>query len=94
MSPGPMQILIIIILVLIIFGAGRVPSIMENLAKGINSFKKGLKEEDSSENGNSAKPPMIENEGDNDLTVIEDRSEAKHKQSKASKDKEKSGAKD
>ncbi|MCB1591894.1 MAG: twin-arginine translocase TatA/TatE family subunit [Alphaproteobacteria bacterium] len=44
MAPGPIQILLIILLVLIIFGAGRVPHIMENLAKGINSFKKGLKE--------------------------------------------------
>ncbi len=42
MSPGPLQILLIILLVLLIFGAGRVPQIMENLAKGINSFKKGL----------------------------------------------------
>lgn len=47
MTPGPLQILLIILLVFLIFGAGRVPAIMENLAKGINSFKKGLKEEDS-----------------------------------------------
>ncbi len=46
MSPGPLQILIIILLVFILFGANRVPHIMENLAKGINSFKKGLKEGD------------------------------------------------
>ncbi|MCB1682757.1 MAG: twin-arginine translocase TatA/TatE family subunit [Alphaproteobacteria bacterium] len=46
MSPGPLQILIIILLVFVLFGANRVPTIMENLAKGINSFKKGLKEGD------------------------------------------------
>lgn len=47
MTPGPLQILLIILLVFLIFGAGRVPGIMENLAKGINSFKKGLKDEDA-----------------------------------------------
>lgn len=46
MTPGPLQILIIILLVVVIFGASRVPTIAENLAKGINSFKKGLKDED------------------------------------------------
>ena len=49
MTPGPLQILLIIVLVLLIFGAGRVPSIMENVAKGISSFKRGLKEDDSCE---------------------------------------------
>ena len=46
MMPGPTQILIIIVLLILLFGASRVPGIMENLAKGITSFKKGLKEED------------------------------------------------
>ena len=46
MAPGAFQILIIILLAMVLFGAGRIPTIMENLAKGINSFKKGLKEED------------------------------------------------
>lgn len=45
MTPGPLQILLIIVLVLLIFGAGRVPSIMENVARGISSFKKGLKDD-------------------------------------------------
>ncbi len=47
MSPGPLQIVLVILLVVLLFGAGRVPGIMENLAKGIRSFKKGLKDEDS-----------------------------------------------
>ena len=41
-----MHILVVVLLVLVLFGSGRVPAIMENLAKGINSFKKGLKDED------------------------------------------------
>ena len=48
MTPGPLQIILVILLILLIFGAGRVPGIMENLAKGMKSFKKGLKDEDLS----------------------------------------------
>jgi sec-independent protein translocase protein TatA len=46
MAPGPLQIILIILVIILVFGAGRVPGIMENLAKGITSFKKGLKAED------------------------------------------------
>lgn len=46
MAPGPFQIAIVVLLILVVFGASRVPAIAENLAKGIKSFKKGLKDED------------------------------------------------
>lgn len=46
MTPGPLQILLIIVLVLLIFGAGKLPRIMGDLAKGIKSFKGGLKDDD------------------------------------------------
>ncbi len=46
MTPGPWQILIIVVLIVLIFGAGRLPRIMEDVAKGIKSFKKGMKDED------------------------------------------------
>lgn len=46
MAPGPLQILIVVLLILVVFGASRLPFIAENLAKGIQSFKKGLKDDD------------------------------------------------
>ena len=46
MTPGPLQILIVLLLIALFFGASRIPGIAENFAKGINSFKKGLKDED------------------------------------------------
>ncbi len=46
MAPGLPQILIVVLLILLVFGASRLPGIAENLAKGIKSFKKGLKDED------------------------------------------------
>ena len=46
MAPGPLQILIVVLLILVVFGASRLPFIAENLAKGIKSFKTGLKDDD------------------------------------------------
>ena len=46
MAPSAIQILIIVLLVMVLFGTGRIPMIMENLAKGVKSFKKGLKDGD------------------------------------------------
>jgi len=45
MSPGPWQILIVVVLVLLLFGGrGKISSIMGDMGKGITSFKKGLKD--------------------------------------------------
>lgn len=57
MGPSLMHILVVVLLVLILFGSGRVPAIMENLAKGINSFKKGLKDEDDPKRLKDDTPP-------------------------------------
>ena len=46
MAPGPLQILIVVLLILVVFGASRLPFIAENLAKGIKSFKTGLKDDE------------------------------------------------
>ena len=61
MSPSIWQILIVVLLIIVFFGAGRLPRIMEDLAKGIKSFKKGMSEED----GNAPKTKEIENEKEN-----------------------------
>ena len=45
-------IIIIAILVVILFGKGKISSIMGDLAKGIKSFKKGMSDENTS-NDNS-----------------------------------------
>lgn len=45
MIPSPLHILLVIVLIIVLFGANRVPGIAENLAKGIKAFKKGLKDE-------------------------------------------------
>ena len=40
---GWAEILLIVVLVMILFGSAKIPSIMKNLADGINVFKKEMK---------------------------------------------------
>ena len=49
MSIGIWQIVLILAIVLILFGAGKIPRVMGDVAKGIKSFKSGMKEEESTE---------------------------------------------
>jgi sec-independent protein translocase protein TatA len=46
-------IIIIAILVVILFGKGKISSIMGDLAKGIKSFKKGMSDDNTSEKDSS-----------------------------------------
>ena len=39
---GPMELTIILVIILIIFGAGRLPEIGSGIGKGIKNFKKSL----------------------------------------------------
>jgi len=41
------ELIIILIIVLLIFGAARLPEIARSLGKAINEFKKAVKEDDS-----------------------------------------------
>lgn len=44
MQIGPWQILVIGIVVLVLFGRGKVSSLMGEVGKGITAFKKGVKD--------------------------------------------------
>lgn len=46
MSIGFWQVILILVIVLIIFGAGKLPKVMGDVAKGVKSFKSGMKDED------------------------------------------------
>jgi sec-independent protein translocase protein TatA len=50
MSPSLMQILVVVFLVLIFFGRGRISNFMGDLASGIKSFRKGLEDDSSDSN--------------------------------------------
>jgi sec-independent protein translocase protein TatA len=43
--------LVVLAIVLILFGAGRIPSAMGDLARGIRAFRTGMREDDAVEAG-------------------------------------------
>lgn len=49
--------LIVLLVILIIFGAGKLPKVAGDLASGIKNFRKGMKEEADDK---SANPPVID----------------------------------
>lgn len=47
MFPGPMQLVLVVFIVLLLFGGAKVPDLMRNLGRGASEFKKGLADDDS-----------------------------------------------
>ena len=48
MSIGFWQIAIVVVLVVLLFGRGKISSLMGDVAKGIKSFKRGMSDDSSS----------------------------------------------
>jgi sec-independent protein translocase protein TatA len=46
---GTQELIIILVLVLIVFGAGKLPQVGSALGKGLRNFKEGVKEEEAKE---------------------------------------------
>jgi sec-independent protein translocase protein TatA len=44
---GPLEILLIILVILLLFGASRIPKLMRSLGRGIQEFKEGARGEGS-----------------------------------------------
>ncbi len=56
---GPWEIVLILVVVLLVFGAKRIPEIAQSLGKGITEFKRGVKDVQTEieNNVNVAPPP-------------------------------------
>ena len=71
--PSWTQILLVVVLILLLFGRGKISEMMGDFAKGIKSFKRGLSDEEEAETAGS-EPKTI------DATVNQEESaEAKNK---------------
>ncbi|MFM6973368.1 MAG: twin-arginine translocase TatA/TatE family subunit [Alphaproteobacteria bacterium] len=53
MSIGVGELLLILVIVFVLFGAGKLPQVMNDIGKGIKGLKKGLKEEEKTQNSES-----------------------------------------
>ena len=47
--PGPWQIILIVLVVLLLFGGRKIPELMKGLGQGMKEFKKATKEENKPE---------------------------------------------
>jgi sec-independent protein translocase protein TatA len=45
MSIGIWQVVLILLIVLILFGAGKLPKVMGDVAKGVKNFKSGMRDD-------------------------------------------------
>tara|TARA_B100001057_G_scaffold497871_1_gene603222 strand:+ start:4452 stop:4640 length:189 start_codon:yes stop_codon:yes gene_type:complete len=53
MSIGFWQIAIVVVLVVLLFGRGKISDLMGDVAKGIKSFKKGISDNSESSNNDT-----------------------------------------
>jgi sec-independent protein translocase protein TatA len=57
MNIGWQEILLILLIVLILFGAKKIPELAKGLGRGVKEFKKGLKDEiDTTDDEDKKKP--------------------------------------
>ena len=73
MGIGPWQIILILVIVLIIFGAGKLPRVAGDIAKGVKNFKKGLAEDDDAAADKGASKAIDASERAAEATVEKDK---------------------
>jgi len=57
--PGPMELIIIFLVILLLFGAKRIPEILKSFGEGVKEFKKGmsnLTDTNSNQSDSASKP--------------------------------------
>jgi len=55
MSIGIWQVVLILLIVLIVFGAGKLPKVMGDVAAGVKNFRKGMRDDDETDDTSSSK---------------------------------------
>jgi sec-independent protein translocase protein TatA len=51
---GVQELLLILVIVIVLFGARRIPELMKGLGQGVSSFKKGLREDETADDDDAA----------------------------------------
>ena len=67
MSIGFWQIAIVVVLVVLLFGRGKISSLMGDVAKGIKSFKKGMKDPTQDETQGETQDKPNQDKSDQDI---------------------------
>lgn len=60
-APGIWGIIVVAVVVIVLFGRGKISGMMGEVASGIKSFQKGLKDEDTEHTAEASRPaPQID----------------------------------
>ncbi len=77
MDIGPTELIIILVIVLLLFGVGRIGKIAGELGSGIRAFKEGLSSEKDGDKGQPAAPAPSSEPGSEDEIPDPDKSDPK-----------------
>jgi sec-independent protein translocase protein TatA len=79
LRPGPLEIGLILVIILIVFGVGKLPQVGEAFGKGIRAFKKGTSEGEKETKAEKQTKKKTKKKAAKKVTTakIEDKSEAK-----------------
>ena len=61
-TPGPLEIVIVLVIVLLIFGPKRLPDLGRSLGRGMREFKDGVSGKDHDDDVAQLAPPVDEND--------------------------------
>ncbi|WP_182481950.1 twin-arginine translocase TatA/TatE family subunit [Henriciella algicola] len=71
MAPSWMQLLIVLIVALLLFGGrGRISSIMGDMAKGVRSFRKGLNDDEEADSEDKEKSKQSRHLSDDKMVNV------------------------
>lgn len=63
--PGPMELVLIFLVILLLFGAKRIPEILKSFGEGVKEFKKGMSNlNDNSQNQQNSNQTNSQNQSD------------------------------
>ena len=76
--PSMPELIIILVIIIVLFGAKKIPDLAQGLGKGIKNFKKAMSEDDKDEeNTESKKEPLTDNQAKTADTKSSETSENK-----------------
>ena len=64
--------IVVLVVVLLLFGKGKIPALMGDVAKGVKAFKSGLKDDEK----DTAEAKAIDNEDGSDTAMAREKDEA------------------